>query len=84
MGLIWTVLWPGWSSLWPNIEASIICWGVPAGVLWVWKIRPHLRAQKTHWAAEAAHRAHVTAQLAILHTKHDDLHQAVTHLRDRP
>lgn len=84
MALVWTILWPGWSSLWPNVEASIICWGIPTGVLWVWKIRPHLRAQRAHRTAAAAHRAHVEAQLQALHDKHHELHQAVVDLRDQP
>ncbi|TCO57137.1 hypothetical protein [Actinocrispum wychmicini] len=70
MGELLAHLWPGgtwWSgfdALWPNIAASVLI-GV---VVYVWKIRPHLRRTK-------AHREFVVAQLAELHTKHDALYE---------
>lgn len=53
-----------YANVWGNLVASFVAWIIAATAAWFWKIRPHVRAQ-------AAHRDHVTRQLA-------DLHQAVS------
>jgi hypothetical protein len=65
--------WSGFDALWPNIEASILI-GV---VVYVWKIRPHLKRTK-------AHRDFVVQQLADLRAKHEQLHQLVRTSRGEP
>jgi hypothetical protein len=64
--------WSGWDAIWPNIAASIIV----AGVLYVWKIRPHLK--RTH-----EHRADMARYLADLRHKHDDLHALIEQVEEQ-
>lgn len=61
-----------YSNVWGNLVASFLAWIIAGGAAWFWKIRPHLRAQAEHRAAEAAHRDRVTAQLAALHKAVND------------
>lgn len=75
----WWWLWSlgplsqAWPQIEPNLVASLICFAVSGAVAlaaWLWKVRPHLVAQREH-------REHVHRELAALHQKHDALHEKV-------
>lgn len=70
---MWTDL-GGWlyGDVWPNIFASGVCVIIGSVTGWFWKIKPHLKAQRLHREAEAAHREQVTTQLAELHQAVND------------
>lgn len=61
-----------YSNVWGNLVASFLAWIIAGSAAWFWKIRPHLRAQAAHRAAERAHREQVTTQLAELHQAVND------------
>lgn len=56
-----------YANVFGNLVAGFIQIALVAVPVWFRKVRPHLKAQAEHRAAERAHREHVTAQLAELH-----------------